>query len=436
MAISLGTQEFIGSGNFPTAMVKNLATDLLGKDVTVTQTDDQITIAQGGTDIITFNIGGGGSYPWANLASFLFSQATLQDVAVSDRTTYHDNFSRGIDWRDMTQSTTINDNRFADSALTITANHSSFTIDGFGANNEDKLIGVQLQRNDSETGDGAMIEYGLGQALMRVNSTDNTVEINTTVGNNQQTWSKLTIGLGGSGNLTLGSGSDNHIIIEIVQSNPAHPNNFHDVIVGMFDGTNYIECNNLTVAINNVDGDDLGFSRSLVQRGQILRFSAINLGRYISHHDLELLQRNHRDDEWNYGYVDVVRSGGFREIVFNTRVDLADESSIDGEQLGRFVKNTVFENENLFVGSVTLPTDWADYEDIQVEVTADIGGGNNEIRNRVFSLDALKRSDINDGTHVIRIAGDTDLTFNPTTRALAESPGGSNRISRVVLYKR
>lgn len=251
------------------------------------------------------------SAPWSPAAAVLFSDSEILDTSVADRVEYSPGYERGVDWRDMAFSTTINANRYLDSDLTITASNASFEVYGFG-NNIRKLVGVKLQRNDAEIGEGAMLEFGSGEAFMRVN-TSNEIQFNTTPGSGSTNWVGISSGLG---NLTLGAGSNNFIVFEMVLRNPADPTLGWELLADFFDGTNYHEANNIDFTpTGEANGDHLGFSRSDAQRGQILEFRAINSPGYLTHSQLDTLLRNHQDDKWDFGFARLFQGASSRGVV-------------------------------------------------------------------------------------------------------------------------
>lgn len=273
---------------------------------------------------------------WASIAEILFSGATVRDIHVDDRVEYQPGYSHGVDWRDMTQSTTINDNRYLDSELSIIADHVSFEVENFG-NTLQKLIGVKLQRNDSNTGDGAMVEIGSGNAFIRIN-TSNEVQVNTSVGVafGNETWVSLNA-LGT--NITLGSGGNNFLVFEV---NPEIGiAGRYELVADFFDGTNYFECNNIYFTpTETANGNHLGFSRSTAQRGQVLQFKAINSAGYITHADLDSLLRHHQDDKWNFGFARLYEGSDAKEVVLQTELDVATSLRRDDKQVPNVVTGT------------------------------------------------------------------------------------------------
>ncbi len=430
MAISLGNQEFLGNSNFPIAMVANLATQLTGKNITLTQNGNMVAILQGGSQIGSFDLSDSHQEVWFALASVLFSGATARNIHVADRIIYSDGYSNGIDWRDMAESTTINENRYADGSLTVSVNLAAFTIDGFGADTIRKVVFVQLQRNDAESGTGAMIELGVGNTLMRVN-TSNQIEFNTTVGSGVNNWSILG---GGIGSYSLGSGI-NYLIFEMVPIIGSAGD--WEIVAAFYDGTDYHQANNINFTPDvSINGDDLGFSRSSVQRGQVLRFSAINSPGYITHANLEQLLRNHVADKWNFGFARLIEGSDSKEIVLTTKVEIPLGSQINGQQIAQFQRHVVYDTVATPVSSVTLPSDpdWTTFDAIFLEMQITDGGGVgiDEVRSRYMSLATFKRSDITD--HVIRFAGDRDLSFNPTTRVISVV-GATTEITQCAIIK-
>ena len=251
---------------------------------------------------------------WASIAEVLFSGATVRDIHVADRVEYDTGYSRGIDWRDMANSTTINANRYIDSDLTITANNAAFTITGFGPNIQ-KVVGIELQRNDAQTGDGAMMEMGSLQPFIRVN-TSNQIQVNTTVGNGES-WSSLG---DSTGAVTLGS-VDNFLAFELLpQPTSSNPDQW-EIVVAFYDGTNYKQLNNITFTPSGVaNGDNLGFSRSSVQRGEVLSFKAILSPGYLTHSQLSGLIRQHRVDKWDFGFARLIEGSDAKEVVLTTEL--------------------------------------------------------------------------------------------------------------------
>lgn len=431
-SVSLGNQKFVGTANFPIGMVQQLATQLLGKNVTADFSQNTLTISQGGTQLVSVDLSGSAREVWASIADVLFSGAAVSDIGIVDRVEYVQGYSRGIDWRDMAQSTTINENRYADSNLTVSVNNAAFTIDGFGDHFQ-KLVGIGLQRNDGNTGEGAMMEVGQGHAFIRVN-TSNEIEVNTSLGDGvgNETWSPLSHA---GGNITLASGDDNFLVFEVVEVVPGNPANYE--LVGAFtDGTNYFELNNKIFTPGTVSGDNLGFSRSASQRGQVMSFRAIDSSGYLRHSQLETILRQHLLDKWVFGYARLIGGDTQRGVTFNTRVDLATGSQVGGEALRSIQPvNVVYQASGVgtasgeLVASVSLPADYASYDFIHV--TEVIVGEPNEWRHTTVSTALLDSGHVQ-STDNIRIQGASDMAWVAGTREIA-IVGGSQDIYRVML---
>lgn len=275
-----------------------------------------------------------GQEPWAPAAAVLFSDSTILNTSMADRVEYSPGYNRGVDWRDMSQTTTINANRYLDGGLTITVNLAAFTLYGFG-NTIQKVVGIKLQRNDAQTGEGAMIEMGLSQALIRVD-TSNHIQVNTTVGASTATWADIG---DESGSLTLGSGSDNFLLFEMVPIEGSTTGEW-ELIAEFFDGTNYHEANNITFTPTGAaNGDNLGFSRSTNQRGQVTQFKAINSPGYLRHSQLDTLLRQHQDDKWDFGFARLFEGAASKGVVIqhlllqspdgtNYRLEVQDDGTL------------------------------------------------------------------------------------------------------------
>lgn len=252
---------------------------------------------------------------WSSIADVFFSGAVVRDVHVADRVDYTEGYSHGVDWRDMAESTTINDNRYLDSELSISVNLAAFTIIGFG-NTRQKLIGIKLQRNDGNNGDGAMIEMGASSALIRIN-TSNEIQVNTRVGSGSPVWASLT---DEAGAVTLSNTGDNFFMFEMVPIEGS-PNGAWELVGEFYDGTNYHELNNIDfIPSGNANGDNLGFSRSVNQRGQILEFRAINSPGYLFHSQLDSLLRHHQDDKWDFGFARLFEGSDDKEVELQTLI--------------------------------------------------------------------------------------------------------------------
>lgn len=278
--------------------------------------------------------------PWAGVAEVLFSGATVRDIHEADRVEYQSNYSRGVDWRDMAESISTNDNRYIDNELSISVNLSAFTINGFGPNLQ-KLVSIGLQRNDANSGVGAMVELAPSVAFIRVN-TANEVQVNTTPGSTA-TWSTLSTG---GGSVTLGAG-DNSLIFELVLRNPADVTAGYELLAVLHDGTNYHEFNNVDITIpSSITGDNLGFSRSSNQRGQVTRFSAINSQGYLTHSQLDSLLRQHYLDKWNFGYARLYGGATRKEVDFQTAI----------EDKSKLIVNGVPRYDSLAAGVSSMPT--------------------------------------------------------------------------------
>lgn len=272
-------------------------------------------------------------YPWASVAEVLFSGATVREDSENDRIQYADRYSKGIDWRDMAESITINEDRYIDDSLTIVASNISFEISGFG-NNLRKLIGIQLQRNDASSFDGALIEIASDIGFLRIN-TSNHIEINITPGSSAD-WQPLTDQFGA---VTISAGSDNFLLFEIIP----HPftSGVYRVVAELYNGTTYNELNDLDFTPTSaIAGDHLGISRSTDQRGQIIRFSAIISPGYLSHNQLDSILRNHQDDKWNFGYARLIEGSTSREVVFQTNIDANNDLKRGGNQVPNILTGT------------------------------------------------------------------------------------------------
>lgn len=260
--------------------------------------------------------------PWFDVAQTLFGGATVRHDRLAAIIRYQTGYSRAVDWRDMAQSTTVNADRYISDDLTITADHVSFEVSGFGVGLR-KIIAVQLQRNDANNSSGAMIEAAPGVALMRVNSADNKIQFNTTPGSGVDNWTNVSTGVGPAGDFTLASGTNNFLIFEMNPLIEDHPDDRWDVVAGFYDGVNYREANNFTVTVSGtVTGDHLGFSRSVNQRGQILRFSAIKSPGYLTHDRLNDLLEHNRDDKWNHGFARQIVAATDQEVVFTCAIEI------------------------------------------------------------------------------------------------------------------
>ena len=298
---------------------------------------------------------------WSSVADVLFSGATVRDVHVADRVVYSPGYSRGVDWRDMSQSTTITDDRYLDSDLTISVNLAAFTVTGFG-NTLQKFVGLRLQRNDANSGTGAMMEIGNGEAFIRVN-TSNELQFNTTLGEGLTNW----VGISGGGpNLTLSNTANNFIFFEIVpRQNDSGPIANEFEVVGVFyDGTTYTQLNNINFsAVNGSHGDNLGFSRSANQRGQVTQFKAINSPGYITHAQLETILRQHQDDKWDFGYARLFEGSTNKEVVFQTLISspntvvAATAPTVAPGTIGDIYVNTALKQVYIAVGT-TEAGDW------------------------------------------------------------------------------
>ena len=392
---------------------------LAGQNITASFQNNTLTLNKGGTELVTVDVGGGSAHVWDDLASLMFSGAEAQDIQDTGRVEYDPGYSRGIDWRDMSQSTTINENRFRDAALTVSVTHAAFTVTGFGENTLRKVYGLHMQRNDAQSGDGAMMEIGFGNPFLRVDSTNNRLQVNRNLDFDAPDWTDV---LAGGLNVTLGPGDNEQIIMEMVKVIPSDPDTTRrwEVLIGTYDGTNYQECSNISVTLpDGVDGDNVGFSRSTAQRGQILSFKAINSPGYLFHSRLDDLLRHHRDDFWVYGFARRFGGGTFREVSFNSRLDLADRSTVNGQFISSRGVRTVLSATEAgdAVTSVTLPTDYLTYSEMVITAHSDV---TNETIARVFDIDAFRVMSITNDP--IRLAGATDLAFDPDTRILSTTP--------------
>lgn len=433
-SVSLGNQKFIGNSNFPIAMVTGLLTQLTGKNVTASHSGNVVVISQGGTELVRFDLSTTGREVWATILDVLMAGATVSDIGVADRIQYSAGYSAGIDWRDMAQSTTINDDRFVDAALTVSVNNAAFTIDGFG-NHFQKVVGLRLQRNDGNANTGAMMEVGLGRAFLRVN-TSNQIEINTALnlGAGNESWSPL-LAAPTSTPITLANSNNNYLIFEMVELIPGQTDQY-ELIGAFFDGANYFAIDNLTFNRGTVDGDNLGFSRSATQRGQVVEFKAIDSSGYLRHSQLDTNLRQHRDDRWVYGYARLISGSTERGVALATRLNLAAGSQVAGVELTpRLSPVTVHQATGTgtasgeLVASVALPVDYTDYD--FVHVTERVAGEPAEWRHTTISTHLLNSGNIQ-STDNIRIQGNSDMAWVSGTREIA-IVGALQQIYRVML---
>jgi len=361
---------------------------------------------------------------WASIAEVLFSGATVRDIHLADRIAYDTGYSRGIDWRDMANSTTINANRYIDDALTISANNAAFTINGFGVLDK-RLCLVQLQRNDAQTGDGALVELGLGTPFVRVN-TSNEIQVNTTPGSGSENWESFNAG--SLTNPTIGTGI-NYLVFELL---PLSAANSFEVVAALYDGTTYTQLNNIDFTISgSVTGDDMGFSRSSIQRGQLLRFSAINSPGYLRHSQLQALLQQHVNDKWNFGFARLIEGSDVKEVVFSTELGLPLGSMI-GNGLIPKAESVVYEatgtgtTSGELVSSVALPENYLDFKYIHV---TEYDVSSLQWRHSEFPTSILAHVDANDN---IRLQGNTVMSWASGTRTLAMNPS-AQEIFRVSL---
>ncbi len=290
-------------------------------------------------DIFTVNLSDelqariGRSAPWESVAEVLFSGATVRDIHGADRIEYDTGYSRGIDWRDMAQSTTINANRYIDDELSITAGHASFEVSGFG-NGLQKVYGLGLDRNDAETGEGAMMELAPGVAFIRVN-TSNQIQVNTTPGSGSTNWATLT---GAGPAVTLGA-SGNFLIFETIPTIPGNLSGTWRMVGVFFDGTTYTELNDITFQPSGtVTGDHIGISRSLLQRGEVTEFKAIKSPGYLTHSQLDSILRQHRSDKWDFGFARLYEGSDSKDVVFQTEIEIGTELILTASPNGTRVK--------------------------------------------------------------------------------------------------
>ena len=430
MAISLGTQEFVGNGNFTIAMVTELATQLLGKDVTVTIQGTNVAVLQGGSMVATFDLAQGTTQPWFAIAALLLSGATSQDVHNEDRVDYVDGYTHGVDWRDMSQTTTINENRYIDPALTIGVNNTAFTMDGFGDANFTKLAAVRLRSNDGTSNDGALVEYGLGNAIIRVNS-NGEVQANKALGSITEDWETFSTG---AGNISLATGDNNWLLFELVE----RPNvdRGMEYVAVFYNGTDYFQLNDITAVRNlSLTGDDWGVSRSSSQRGQVLEFRVINSPAYLSHSALETLLRQHRNDKWDFGFARLTEGSDAKEVDLTTILNLPAGSMLGGEELVKpetivyeatSKTATVTPGDGGLVNAVALPTGYTNFKYVHV---TEYDGTTNQWRHAEFPVSILALVTTGDS---VRLQGNTTMAWVSATRTLALS-GGANEIYRVSL---
>ena len=269
------------------------------------------------------------------------------------------------------------------------------------------------------------MEIGSAAAFLRVNLS-NEIQINTAVGG-AETWQSLS---SASGNITLSDSVNNSIVMEIVPSGSGY-----ELIADFYDGTTYTEANAIQFTVTGSTGDNLGFARNAVERGQVLEFKAINSPGYLRHSELNTLHRQHFDDKWDFGFARLIAGGSFKEVDFATRVNLPAGSMMGGENLVK-PESIVYEatsktasvtpGDGGLVSTVDLPVDYTDFKYVHVTEYDD---ASKQWRHTEFPVSILALVTAGDD---VRLQGNTTMAWVSATRSLTLS-GGALEIFRVSL---
>lgn len=227
-----------------------------------------------------------------NIATFFRGSARVVETENSITTT--DGYSLGVDFRDVSESVTPNENRYIDNSLTASVNNAFFEITGFGTS-VNRLITLQIERGTVAT-EEPLLTIGAEHELVRVNSNYN-IEINTSA--TAEAWVTIDDGFGGhvtlpqSGVLTLTLQleriSDTVIRIVPVDSVGDTVTAFNDreVMVNFSTNTN----NTL---------DRMQFGRVTGVAGVLTGFK-VAVGTVLTHAQIRAYLTNHLTDKWVFG---------------------------------------------------------------------------------------------------------------------------------------
>lgn len=162
-------------------------------------------------------------------------------------------------------------------------------------------------------------------------------------------------------------------------------------------------------------------------------FRTARVDHYLRHSDLSTLLAD-RATQWMYGLArlrTISTTHAVSEII-----DLASGSTIGGAAITRLAPNAVYEAQNTTTGQdglvnqVTLPANYTTYDHLHISERD--AGPPVEWRHAVISVDLLSSGLVGSSDN-IRLQGNTDLTWDSTTRELTLA-GGAQEIARVELF--
>ena len=216
----------------------------------------------------------------------------------------------------------------------------------------------------------------------------------------------------------------------------AEPNNRMNAVPVTFDAASQVhELNDRTVPVPVHGFEDVEIPDQTALTG--FEFRTFLADHYFRHSELATLIRGNAT-QWDYGLARL-RTVSTTHAVTEP-IDLAAGSTIGG------VEPTTFDNRQLdvyqatgtgtgageLVNNVTLPADYTDYD--YVIVTEMATGTPNEWRHNTIPTTLLNSGHVADDNDFIRIQGNSDLTWNRTTRVL-DVPGVTQTIYLVRLIK-
>lgn len=182
-----------------------------------------------------------------------------------------------------------------------------------------------------------------------------------------------------------------------------------------------------TTQLNDVDTSIPSPLFDAVQVPDDIEFRTFLPDHFLRHIDLVNLTRD-RATKWCYA---LARLETVTEHAVSVALDLAAGTKVGGVDIPRSEKSLVLQatdDTTDLRASVTLPANYTNFDYCHV---TEVAGG--ERRSVPLSVPVLSSADLS-STDLLRSQGNTDFTFNNSTRVLAAEPT-QNTIYRVELYK-
>lgn len=340
--------------------------------------------------------------PYDALARFFFGGGSIQTDEGTDRVEYTAGYSQGVDYRDNAAGT-INDATHyvdTDAGISISSNLASSTISYAIGTTLERLIVLELQLNTGNNGTGAMLVLlsdpgGTEREFVHVNLS-NQIEIDTAP--NSVTGQHQIVN-DEAGAVTIDNGA--WLILEVV---PERGNLWTIVPAILLASGQRIDCNDVTVDMTGIGGEDLGISRSAAQRGQVLQYKTIQLPGYLRHNQLHDLF-DHRDERWCLGFSRLFEGGTTREVRLVDTIRAPVKNTLDSLN----ITDTAIGGTGDSV--LTLPETYTNFEQLMYTVVEDGG----QTTGHVISTRYLEA---NASIDPLRISGNDSGVWNRTARTI------------------